>query len=107
MIQEYVLGKQVILVYFIVNSGKDLFKKLGLLDVVFVIGIFIIIFSEVLIIVCDIVIKFGVVEIGFFDCFIGVVVLIGDVFVVEYVFRQVICIFGELMCFIVCLIIWI
>lgn len=84
IIQEFVFGKQVMLVYFIVYFGEELVKKIGVLDVG-VIGIMMLIFGEMVMIVGDLVLKVVDVYIGFFDCFSGVLVIYGLVGVVEEV----------------------
>lgn len=89
IIQEFVLGKQVMLVYFIVYSGEELVKKIGVFDVG-VIGIMILMLGEMVMIVGDLVMKVVDVYIGFFDRFSGVLVIYGIVGVVEEVLLQMV-----------------
>lgn len=67
-----------------------------------VIGIFIIIFGEVVIISVDIVIKFGSIELGFLDRFSGIFLLIGDFVSVELFLKVVLEFLKEILKFYIC-----
>lgn len=101
IIQEFVSGKQVMLVYLIVYLGVELVKKIGVFEFG-VIGIMMLMLGEMVMIVGDLVMKVVDVYIGFFDWFSGVLVIYGLVGVVEEVFLQIIGGLGCLLNYILC-----
>lgn len=91
MIQEYVPGKQVTIAHIIANPVKELYEKLGLVDVDGnAIGILTLTPSEVSIIAVDIATKAADVKIGFIDRFSGSVIITGDVSSVEAALNEVV-----------------
>ena len=91
MIQEYVPGKQVTLAHLIANPAKDLYSKLGVVEVnKSAIGILTITPSEAAFIAADIATKASDVEIVFVDRFSGSLFISGDVSGVETALRAVV-----------------
>lgn len=100
MIQEYVPGKQVTLAHLIANPDADLYKKLGVVQMVQdAIGILTITPSEAAIIAADIATKASGVEIVFMDRFSGSLVVCGDVSSVEAALKAVLHVLGDQMHF--------
>ena len=90
IIQEFVPGKQVTLAHLIANPDKELYKKLGLVEITNgAIGILTITPSEGTIIAADVATKAADVRIGFLDRFSGSLVIVGDVAATEAGLRAV------------------
>lgn len=103
MIQEYVPGKQVTLAHVIASPTKEIFVKLGLIDVeASALGILTITPSEAAIIAIDVAMKAGDVKIGFIDRFSGSVVITGDVSSVESALESVLSVLKNVLQFSVC-----
>jgi len=83
IIQEFVPGKQVTLAHIIASPDKNLYGKLGLLDIKGAIGIFTITPSEAAVIAADVATKAADVTVGFVDRFSGSLLVTGDVAAVE------------------------
>lgn len=79
IIQEFVPGRQITLAHVIANPVKDLYSKLGIIDIKGAIGIFTITPSEGAIIAADVATKASDVKIGFVDRFNGSLLIYGDV----------------------------
>lgn len=91
MIQEYVPGKQVTIAHIIASPTKEIYEKIGLLDISSdAIGILTLTPSEVSIIAVDIATKAADVKIGFIDRFSGAVVITGDIASVESALKEVV-----------------
>ncbi len=89
IIQEFVPGRQITLAHVIANPVKDLYGKLGVLDVEDAIGIFTITPSEGAIIAADVSTKASDVKIGFVDRFSGSLLIYGDVAAVNAAMNDV------------------
>ena len=89
IIQEFVPGKQVTLAHVIASPDKNLYGKLGLIDVEGAIGIMTITPSEGAMIAADIASKSADIRVGFVDRFNGSLVITGDAAAVEVAIRDV------------------
>ena len=90
IIQEYVPGKQVTLCHLISKPDKNLYDKLGLMDISGSIGILTITPGEGAIVGGDIALKTANVHIGYLDRFNGSLVIYGDVSAVESSLKSVV-----------------
>jgi len=96
IIQEFVPGKQITLAHLIANPDKDLYRKLGAVDVKQgALGIMTITPSEGAIIGADAAVKAAEVSLVFVDRFSGSLVISGDVASVEAALRDVIKVLSE------------
>jgi ethanolamine utilization protein EutS len=90
IIQEFVPGKQVTLAHLIANPDKNLYKKLGAVDVESgALGIMTITPGEGAIIGADVAVKAAEVRLVFVDRFSGSLIISGDVSSVEAAIREV------------------
>lgn len=89
IIQEFVPGRQITLAHVIANPVKDLYTKLGIIDIEGAIGIFTITPSEGAIIAADVATKASDVKIGFVDRFNGSLLIYGDVAAVKAAMNDV------------------
>lgn len=106
IVQELVPGKQLSLAHIIANPDKILYMKLGLDPAVeytkSAIGILTISPAETAVIIADISIKAGNVDLSFVDRFSGTVIMTGLVSEVESAMNAVVTYVRDRMCFTCC-----
>lgn len=89
VIQEFVPGRQVTLAHIISKPTKELYQKLGLIDLEGSIGILTITPSEAAIVAGDVASKSADIQIGFIDRFNGSLFLTGNITAVESALRTI------------------